>query len=105
MRDRIEQLINSSPIFIFIKGTKLWPQCGFSGRVIDLLNHYEVDYETFDILSDDDLRQAVKEYTDWPTYPQIYVNGEFVGGCDILMQLHEQDELTKILKPEQEWST
>lgn len=98
LNQEITALIKSSPIFLFMKGNKLWPQCGYSGRVVDLLNYYGIDFETFDILSDPEIRQAVKEFSKWPTFPQLYVNGELIGGCDILMQLHKNNELEGIFK-------
>ena len=74
------------------------PQCGFSGQVVQILNHLNVDYTTRDILQDEELRQAIKEFSDWPTLPQLYVNKEFVGGCDIITELFQSGELANIVK-------
>lgn len=81
-----------------MKGTKMMPLCGFSGQVVEILNGFGVDYETRNVLEDDALRQGIKDYSGWPTLPQLYINGKFIGGCDIVMQLHEQGELEKLLK-------
>ena len=78
-RTRIEALINSSPIFVFMKGSKLMPQCGFSNNVVQILHSLGVAFETFDVLSDMEIRQGIKEFSSWPTIPQIYVQGEFMG--------------------------
>ena len=74
------------------------PLCGFSGRVVAILNQLGANFETRNVLEDDELRQGIKEYSNWPTLPQLYINGEFIGGCDIVMQLHEEGELQKLLK-------
>ena len=83
---RIDTLIQSSPIMVFMKGTKLMPQCGFSNNVVQILNSLSISFETFDVLSDMDIRQGIKDYSNWPTIPQVYVNGEFIGGSDILIE-------------------
>lgn len=95
---QIEGLIASDKIFLFMKGTPQAPMCGFSANVISLLNHYGVAYKTFDILSDMEIRQGVKEYANWPTFPQLYINKELVGGNDIVMELYENKELEGLLK-------
>jgi Grx4 family monothiol glutaredoxin len=92
------KLINSSPIMLFMKGDKFIPQCGFSAQIVDLLNQYKIDYTSFDILEDEQVRQDLKEYSAWPTYPQLYVNGQLIGGLDIAKELHESGELKKFLK-------
>lgn len=97
MNNKLEQLINSSPVFVFMKGNKLWPQCGYSTKAVDILNYYKVEYDTFDVLSDDEVRQGIKEYANWPTFPQIYINGKLIGGSDILIELHQNQELDQIL--------
>ncbi len=97
-RERIEQLIKSSKIFVFMKGNKLMPQCGFSNNVVQILNTTGVPFETFDILSDSEIRQGIKEYSEWPTIPQVYINGEFVGGSDILIELYQNGELPQMLE-------
>ncbi|MGC1246441.1 MAG: Grx4 family monothiol glutaredoxin [Spirulinaceae cyanobacterium] len=92
-KKRIEELVNSSKIFIFMKGNKLMPQCGFSNNVVQIINTLGVPYETFDILSDPEIRQGVKDYSDWPTIPQVYIDGEFLGGSDILIEMYQSGEL------------
>ena len=87
-QQRIESLIGSSPVFVFMKGNKLMPQCGFSNNVVQILNALGVPFETFDVLSDPEIRQGIKEYSDWPTIPQVYVLGEFMGGSDILIEMY-----------------
>ena len=96
-KQRIEQLIGSSPVFVFMKGSKLMPQCGFSNNVVQILNALAVPFETFDVLSDPEVRQGVKEFSDWPTIPQVYVNGEFMGGSDILIEMYNSGELREKL--------
>tara|TARA_Y100001968_G_scaffold333229_1_gene394838 strand:+ start:1740 stop:2063 length:324 start_codon:yes stop_codon:yes gene_type:complete len=97
-RVRIEQLINSNPIMIFMKGTKLMPQCGFSNNVVQILNSIGISFETFDVLSDMEIRQGIKEYSNWPTIPQVYVKGEFIGGSDILIEMYNSGELREKLE-------
>lgn len=96
-QQRIESLINSSPVFVFMKGNKLMPQCGFSNNVVQILNSLGVPFETFDVLSDMEIRQGIKEFSDWPTIPQVYVKGEFIGGSDILIELYNSGELRETL--------
>lgn len=95
---RIESLIQSSPIVVFMKGTKLMPQCGFSNNVVQILNSLGLPFETFDVLSDMEIRQAIKEFSDWPTIPQVYVKGEFIGGSDILIEMYNSGELKEKLE-------
>ena len=97
LKSRIEALIASSPVFIFMKGSKLMPQCGFSNNVVQILNAMAVPFETFDVLSDMEIRQGIKEYSEWPTIPQVYVNGEFIGGSDILIEMYNSGELREKL--------
>ncbi len=92
-RQRIETLITSSPVVVFMKGNKLMPQCGFSNNVVQILNALAVPFETFDVLSDPEVRQGIKEFSDWPTIPQVYVQGEFLGGSDILIEMYNSGEL------------
>ena len=92
-RTRIETLIGSSPIFVFMKGNKLMPQCGFSNNVVQILHSLGVSFETFDVLSDMEIRQGIKEFSSWPTIPQVYVKGEFMGGSDILIEMYNSGEL------------
>jgi monothiol glutaredoxin len=96
-QQRIQQLIGSSPVFVFMKGSKLMPQCGFSNNVVQILNALAVPFETFDVLSDMEIRQAIKDYSEWPTIPQVYVNGEFIGGSDILIEMYNSGELREKL--------
>ena len=95
---RIEGLIQSSPIFVFMKGTKLMPQCGFSNNVVQILNAMGMSFETFDVLSDMEIRQGIKEFSEWPTIPQVYVKGEFIGGSDILIEMYNSGELKEKLE-------
>jgi len=90
---RIDELVKANPVVLFMKGTPLFPQCGFSSRAISILDHLGAEYETVDVLQDQGIRQGIKEYSDWPTIPQLYVNGEFVGGSDIMMEMYEAGEL------------
>ena len=97
-RSRIDQLINSHSIMVFMKGTKLMPQCGFSNNVVQILNSLGMNFETFDVLSDMEIRQAIKEYSNWPTIPQVYLKGEFIGGSDILVEMYNYGELREKLE-------
>ena len=97
-RSRIDQLINSHSIMVFMKGTKLMPQCGFSNNVVQILNALGMSFETFDVLSDMEVRQAIKEYSNWPTIPQVYLKGEFLGGSDILVEMYNSGELREKLE-------
>ena len=90
---RIQDLLTQNKVLVFMKGSKLMPQCGFSNNVVQILNMLGVSYETIDVLSDPDIRQGIKEYSNWPTIPQVYVNGEFLGGSDILIELYQKGEL------------
>ena len=93
IKDRIAEIVGKDDIVLFMKGTALFPQCGFSSRAIAILDHIGVEYETVDVLQDQGIRQGIKDYSDWPTIPQLYVNGEFVGGSDIMMEMYEAGEL------------
>jgi monothiol glutaredoxin len=97
-QQRIKSLITSSPVFVFMKGNKLMPQCGFSNNVVQILNALGVPFETFDVLSDPEIRQGIKEFSDWPTIPQVYVRGEFIGGSDILIEMYNSGELREKLE-------
>lgn len=97
-RSRIDELINSHSIMVFMKGTKLMPQCGFSNNVVQILNALGMNFDTFDVLSDMEVRQAIKEYSNWPTIPQIYLKGEFLGGSDILVEMYNSGELREKLE-------
>ena len=98
LKARIEALVGSSPIFVFMKGNKLMPQCGFSNNVVQILNAMAVPFETFDVLSDMEIRQGIKEFSNWPTIPQVYVKGEFIGGSDILIEMYNSGELREQLE-------
>ncbi len=95
--DRIEQLVKNNDVVLFMKGSALFPQCGFSSRAVAILDRLGVAYETVDVLQDQEVRQGIKEYSDWPTIPQLYVKGEFVGGSDIMMEMFESGELQQML--------
>jgi monothiol glutaredoxin len=97
-KQRIETLISGSSVFVFMKGNKLMPQCGFSNNVVQILNALGVPFETFDVLSDPEIRQGIKEFSDWPTIPQVYVRGEFLGGSDILIEMYNSGELREKLE-------
>jgi monothiol glutaredoxin len=95
---KIENLVKENPIIVFMKGTKLMPQCGFSNNVVQILNVLGVPYETVDVLADYEIRQGVKDYSNWPTIPQVYINGEFVGGSDIMVELYQSGELQQMVE-------
>lgn len=98
LKERIDNLVNQNKILVFMKGTKLMPQCGFSNNVVQILNTLGVPYETVNVLDDYEIRQGIKEYSQWPTIPQVYVNGEFVGGSDILIELYQKGELQEMVE-------
>ncbi len=97
VHDKIETLVTSNDVLVFMKGTPVFPQCGFSATVAKILTHLGVDYESVNVLEDQDIREGVKAYSDWPTIPQLYVKGEFVGGCDIVREMFETGELRPFL--------
>ena len=96
-KDRIDSLVKSNEVVLFMKGTALFPQCGFSSRAVAILDHLGVPFETVDVLQDQEIRQGIKDYSDWPTIPQLYVKGEFVGGSDIMMEMFESGELQQLV--------
>jgi len=97
---RIDEIVKSNPVVLFMKGTSQFPMCGFSGRAIQILKACgATNVKTFNVLEDDEIRQGIKEYANWPTIPQLYVKGEFVGGSDIIAEMHEAGELQPLLKP------
>jgi monothiol glutaredoxin len=96
-KSRIDELVKANDVVLFMKGTALFPQCGFSSRAIAILDHLGATYETVDVLQDPEIRQGIKVYSDWPTIPQLYVKGEFVGGSDIMMEMFESGELQGLL--------
>ena len=95
--DQIKETVTSHDVVLFMKGTKTMPQCGFSSRVAGVLNFMGVDYTDVNVLADDQIRQGIKDYSDWPTIPQLYVKGEFVGGCDIITEMTLSGELDTLL--------
>ena len=100
VQQRIDDLVKSHRVVLFMKGTAQFPQCGFSGRAIQVLKACGVtDITTVNVLEDDDIRQGIKDYAQWPTIPQLYVNGEFVGGSDIMMEMYQSGELQQLLAP------
>ena len=94
---RIQNLVDANPVLLFMKGSPLFPQCGFSSRAIAILTHLGVEFESVDVLQDQGVRQGIKAFSDWPTIPQLYVKGEFVGGSDIMMEMYESGELAQLL--------
>jgi len=100
-RTRIEETVAANDVVLFMKGTALFPQCGFSSRAVSILDHLGVAFETVDVLQDPEIRQGIKEYSDWPTVPQLYVKGEFIGGSDIMMEMFEAGELQTLLDEKQ----
>ncbi|PZV07377.1 MAG: Grx4 family monothiol glutaredoxin [Leptolyngbya sp.] len=97
-KERLDQLVSNNTIMVFMKGNKLMPQCGFSNNVVQILNVLGVPFETVDVLADPDIRQGIKEYSNWPTIPQVYINGEFVGGSDILIELYQNGKLQEMVE-------
>ncbi|MBD2578819.1 Grx4 family monothiol glutaredoxin [Oscillatoria sp. FACHB-1406] len=98
VKERIDNLVNSNKILVFMKGSKLMPQCGFSNNVVQILSVLGVPFETVDVLADAEIRQGIKEYSNWPTIPQIYIDGEFVGGSDIAIELYNSGELQQMVE-------
>ena len=101
VNDRIDEIVKKNDIVLFMKGTALFPQCGFSSRAVAILDHLEVPFETVDVLQEPEIRQGIKEYSDWPTVPQLYVKGEFVGGSDIMMEMFQAGELQQLIEEKQ----
>lgn len=95
--DQIQQDINSNDVVLYMKGTKAFPQCGFSAAVVQILGMTGVDFKDVNVLDDMDVREGIKEFTNWPTIPQLYVKGEFIGGCDIVREMYESGELQQLL--------
>ncbi|MEY2700413.1 MAG: hypothetical protein RIQ52_1168 [Pseudomonadota bacterium] len=96
--ERIRDMIHAQPVMLFMKGTRDFPQCGFSARAVQILDHFGAPYATFNILEDQELREGLKAFSSWPTFPQLYVHGELVGGCDIMMEMASSGELREILE-------
>ena len=101
VQQRIRQNISDTPVVLFMKGSPVFPQCGFSAAVVQILSHLGVKFKGVDVLSDPGIRQGIKEFSSWPTIPQLYVKGEFVGGCDIVREMAESGELQDYLKEKQ----
>ena len=97
-QERLSKIVSEHDVVLFMKGTPLFPQCGFSSRAITILENCGVDFESIDVLQDSEIRQGIKAFSDWPTIPQLYVKGEFVGGCDIVKEMFENEELDTFLK-------
>jgi monothiol glutaredoxin len=98
VKDKIDNLVTKNKIMVFMKGNKLMPQCGFSNNVVQILNTLGVPFETLDILDDPEIRQGIKEYSNWPTIPQVYIDGKFVGGSDVLIELYNNGELKQLVE-------
>ncbi len=98
LKERIDNLVQQNKILVFMKGNKLMPQCGFSNNVVQILNTLGVPYHTIDILEDYEIRQGIKEYSNWPTIPQVYVDGQFLGGSDVLIELYQKGELQQMVE-------
>jgi monothiol glutaredoxin len=96
--ERIAELVKGNDVVLFMKGTPLFPQCGFSSKAVAILDHLNVEYASVDVLQDMEIRQGIKEYSDWPTIPQLYVKGEFLGGSDIMMEMYEAGELQELVE-------
>ena len=101
INSRISSIVGDNDVVLFMKGTPLFPQCGFSSRAVAILDHCGVAYESVDVLQDMEIRQGIKTYSDWPTIPQLYVKGEFLGGSDIMMEMFEAGELQQVLDEKQ----
>nr|WP_321456464.1 Grx4 family monothiol glutaredoxin [uncultured Cohaesibacter sp.] len=97
IQDWIDNEVKSNEVVLFMKGTPTFPQCGFSGQVVQILDYLDVPYKGINVLENDDLRQGIKDYSNWPTIPQLYVKGEFVGGCDIIREMFQSQELQEML--------
>lgn len=92
LKAKIDELVKNNKVMVFMKGNKLMPQCGFSNNVVQVLNALGVTYETYDVLTDPKIRQGIKEYSDWPTIPQVYIDGVFLGGSDVITKMYEEEK-------------
>jgi monothiol glutaredoxin len=97
-RERIQTEVDGSDVLLFMKGTPVFPQCGFSAAVVQVLSHLQVKFSSVNVLEDSEIRDGIKQYSDWPTIPQLYVKGEFVGGCDIIREMFETGELNQYME-------
>ena len=98
VNEQIQSVVDSNVVVLFMKGTPMFPQCGFSAAVVQVLSHMSVPFQGVNVLEDGDIRQGIKEFSSWPTIPQLYVKGEFVGGCDIVREMYESGELEDLFK-------
>jgi len=98
LKAKLDKLVTDNKVMVFMKGSKLMPQCGFSNNVVQIMNTFGVPFETVDVLDNPDIRQGIKEYSNWPTIPQIYINGEFVGGSDLAIELYQSGELQQMVE-------
>ena len=98
VQQRISQEVGDNPVVLYMKGTPVFPQCGFSAAVVQILTHMGVKFKGIDVLTDPEIRQGIKEFSSWPTIPQLYVKGEFIGGCDIIREMYETGELQQVLE-------
>lgn len=98
VRERIDAEVKANPVVLFMKGTPTFPQCGFSGQVVQILDYVGVPYKGINVLEDPEIRQGIKDYSNWPTIPQLYVNGEFIGGCDIVREMFQAGELQQLFE-------
>lgn len=96
-QDRIKEQVSGNKVMLYMKGTPQFPQCGFSGQAVQVLKACNAEFGSFDVLSDESIRQGIKEFANWPTIPQLYINGEFIGGCDIMIELYQNGELQKMI--------
>lgn len=97
---RIKEMVDAHAVVLFMKGTRHFPQCGFSATVVEVLKRLGTDFETYNVLEDPELRQGIKEFSSWPTIPQLYVKGSFVGGCDIVREMYQSGELAQLIEAE-----
>jgi monothiol glutaredoxin len=98
LQEKIDSLVKNHKVLVFMKGNKLMPQCGFSNNVVQILNTLAVPYETIDVLADSEIRQGIKEYSNWPTIPQLYIDGQLIGGSDIAIELYQKGELQQMVE-------
>ena len=104
IQEQLKEVIESNEVILFMKGSPDFPQCGFSGKTAQMLAACDVRFASVDVLADQSVREGIKEFSNWPTVPQLYVRGEFIGGCDIMTEMYESGELQKVLKPEEQES-
>jgi monothiol glutaredoxin len=98
IKEKIDALVGQNKVLVFMKGNKLMPQCGFSNNVVQILNSLGTPYETVDVLEDEGIRQGIKEYSSWPTIPQVYINGDFIGGSDVVIEMYQKGELQQMVE-------